>query len=376
MKIATNVHRDAFGGITISNLALFDWLEDKDDTIVGIEYITTRHILGAVIFRRYLPSFFKHHVINGIDIIPKHSWETSFRLRKRWDILVETTKRVLRDEQPDVVLINGTYYAPWILMQAAKELGIPIVVRYAGVLQREIMHKSYLTRKRLLKYERQIAEIANAIIFPSALCQRVVENEVLGHKVHHGTIIPNPTKLQTLGRRRRSTRFTIAAIGRWTPIKNFQAYVKLHEQLLKERWPHRAMLVTSFRDDKFNLPETLEFVDPMNQEDLRAFYRSVDLVVVTSRFETFCNVAAEAVICGTQVLVSEQVGFAEVLRKAGLGRMVIPSFDEPAQVTKAVKELARTRLTAKERLTVAKMLDPQDVHEDIITVLESVLRQH
>lgn len=58
MKIATNVQRDAFGGITISNLALFDWLQDKDMTIVGIEYVNARHFMGAIIFRHYLPSFF------------------------------------------------------------------------------------------------------------------------------------------------------------------------------------------------------------------------------------------------------------------------------------------------------------------------------
>ena len=185
MKIATNVHRDAFGGITISNLALFDWLEDKEDTIVGVEYVTSRHIQGAIIFRRYLPSFFSHHIISGIDIIPRYSWEKVSRLRKRWDILVETTKNVLRQEAPDLVLINGTYYSPWILAQAAHELGIPIVLRYAGVLQREVTQKSYFTKQRLLKYERWIADTADAIIFPSTLCKTVVENEILKKPVTH-----------------------------------------------------------------------------------------------------------------------------------------------------------------------------------------------
>ena len=136
MKIATNIHRDAFGGITISNLALFDWLEDKDDTIVGIEYLTTRAISGAVIFRRFDPSFFSHHIINGLDIFTKYPWTTTTRLRKKWAVLIEATKEVLRQTAPDVLLVNGTYFAPWILGQAAHELGIPIVLRYAGVLKR------------------------------------------------------------------------------------------------------------------------------------------------------------------------------------------------------------------------------------------------
>ena len=373
MKIATNVQRDAFGGITISNLALFDWLEDKEDTIVGIEYVTSRHIQGAVIFRRYLPSFFSHHIISGIDIIPRYSWEKVLRLRKRWDILVETTKNVLRQEAPDLVLINGTYYSPWILAQAAHELGIPMVLRYAGVLQREISRKSYFTKKRLLKYERWIADAADAIIFPSTLCRRVVEREILKKSVEHGVVIPNPVKAGSLRGRKRSGRYTIAAIGRWTSVKNFEAFTALHDALRRKRWPHRAIIVTSYRDERFTATETIEFKKPMSQEQLGAFYRSIDLLIVPSHFETFCNVAAEAVVHGTSVLVSEAVGFAEVLRKAGLERMVIPSFDDPEAVAAAVKKIAKTKLSKDEREAVIKLLDPQEVHQRILTVLGGVL---
>lgn len=375
MKIATNVHRDAFGGITISNLALFDWLEDKDVTVVGIEYIHARHFLGAIIFRHYLPSFFTHHIINGIDIIPHLSWETTWNLRKRWDVLIETTKDVLKKEAPDVVLVNGTYSFPWILAQAAHELGIPLVLRYAGVLQKEIGNKGYFVRKRLLKYERWISSVASAIIFPSTLCRRVVENEILLRPVKKGVVIPNPVTSKGILRARsvRKGRYTIAAIGRWTAVKNFQAFLTLHDALQAEQWPHRAIMVTSYWDERFGISETIERRDPMGQEDLRAFYRSVDLVVVSSHFETFCNVAAEALVHGCAVLVSENVGIAEVLRRAGLGRMVIDSFDDPIVVVAAVKKLAKAPLTKKEHSAILKMLDPQEIHENIVEVLERVL---
>ncbi len=375
MKIATNVHRDAFGGITISNLALFDWLEDKEDTIVGVEYVTSRHIQGAIIFRRYLPSFFSHHIISGIDIIPRYSWEKVSRLRKRWDILVETTKNVLRQEAPDLVLINGTYYSPWILAQAAHELGIPIVLRYAGVLQREVTQKSYFTKQRLLKYERWIADTADAIIFPSTLCKTVVENEILKKPVTHGVVIPNPVKASSVRGRKRSGRYTMAAIGRWSSIKNFEAFIGLHETLLNRRWPHRAIIVSSYKDERFPIPETVEFKASMSQDDLQALYRSIDLLVVPSHFETFCNVAAEALVHGTSVLVSENVGFAEVLRKAGLERMIIQSFDDPTVVVAAVKKIAKTKLSKKERDAVAAFLDPQEVHQKILAVLSGVLKR-
>lgn len=373
MKIATNVHRDVFGGITVSNLALFDWLKNREDTIVGIEFVNARHFLGAVIFRHYEPSFFSHHIVNGIDIIPKMPWDKRGDLRKRWNVLIETTKDILRKETPDVVLINGTYFVPWILAIAAQEVGIPIVLRYAGVLKKEIAHKSFLVRRRLLKHEREIVSCADAIIFPSALCRRVVEEEVLKADVRRGIVIPNPAAAEATAPRRARERYTIAAIGRWTPIKNFSAYVALHEELLHQRWAHRAVLVTSTVDERFRIPETIERKEPMSQEELRAFYRSVDLLVVPSHFETFCNVAAEALVHGTSVLVSERVGFSEILHKAGLGRMVVPSFDDPIVVAKAIKKLRMKRLTKRERERVIDLLEPSQIHDDILRVLRGVL---
>lgn len=373
MRIATNVHRDAFGGITISNLALFDWLADKSDTIVGIEIVTARHVLSPVIFSHYLPSFFKHHIISGFDILPRFSWEKMGNPRKKWNILVEITKEILRDEAVDIVLINGTYNAPWILAQAAHELGIPFVLRYAGVLQREISHKNFFIRKRLLQYEKWLAITASAIIFPSDICRKIVEKEIINGRAKNWSVIPNPVKKRKRNVLRRNGRYTMAAIGRWTPIKNFQAFVALHNELLREKWQHRAIIVTSYWDEKFGLPETIERKNPMSHEDLLKFYRSVDLIAVTSHFETFSNVAAEALVSGTSVLVSKNVGISEILIKAGLKRMVIDSFDNPAKVAEAVKQLSKKRLSEKEIKAVAFMLEPQNIHQRIVDVLHKVI---
>ncbi len=375
MKIATNVHRDAFGGITISNLALFDWLEDREDTIVGIEIIRGRHILGPVIFRHYSPSFFIHHIINGLDILSSCSWEKGGNMRKKWDILIETAKDILRLESPDVLLINGTYNTPWILAQAAKELGIPIVLRYAGVLQKEINHKNFIIKKRLLVYEKWLASNATFIIFPSEICKKIVEKEILGFSVKQSMVIPNPAITTQTDIKKQNGRFTLAAIGRWTPIKNFQAFIALHKELLYQDWPHRAVMVTSHWDEKFGIPETVERKEPMSQDNLFKFYHSINLLVITSNFETFCNVAAEAVVNGTSVLVSKNVGFSEILIKAGLKRMVIDSFDDPVKVAKVVKKIAKIKLTQKEIKKVASLINPQIVHKRILNVLDSVIKR-
>lgn len=373
MKIATNVHRDAFGGITISNLALFDWLEKKQDTIVGIEILVNRHFLGPIIFRRYEPSFFKHHIINAIDIIPKYSWEKGGNMRKKWSALIETAKEILRLESPDILLINGTYHTPWILAQAAKDLGIPIVLRYAGVLQKEISNKNFFVRKRLLSFEKWIASSASAIIFPSELCRRTVEKIIFEHPIKHSHIIPNPVIKHFAKKPHGDGRFTIATVGRWAPVKNFKSFIALHEKLLKENWPHRAIMITSFRGKVTDLPETIEQRPPMSHDDLIKFYQSIDLLIVPSHFETFCNVAAEAVAAGASVLVSKNIGFSEILIKAGLKRMIVNDFNNTQETASAVKNIPKKKISRAEAKKVIALLEPGRIHKNILNILKHVI---
>lgn len=381
MVIATNVNRDAFGGITISNLALFDWLENKEDSIIGVEFFVSRRTTAALVFRRYDPVFFQHHIVNALDIFARDPWYaigSERSLRKKWAVLVDTTKAILREGKPDVVLVNGTIFSSWIMKAAAQELNIPIVVRYAGVLKKETTEFGFFARRHLMRHEQSIAQSAHTIVFPSTVCREVVETEIIGKTLKDAVVIPNPAERGVpVPKRRKASVYTIAAVGRWTSVKNFPAFVALHRELLRSRWKHQAILVTTSADRAREVaPKTMKIRPAMDTAQLRAFYRSVDLVVVPSHFETFSNVAAEALLLGTPVLVSEQVGFADILKAAGLKRMVIPSFEDPAVVASAIKKLAKTKLSAKERAEVARLIDPQRVHDRLLRVLRSAQANH
>lgn len=380
MRIATNVHRDAFGGITISNLALFDWLSSREDQILGIEFTNQRSMQGAYMFRRYDPTFFQHHIINGFDIFDKYPWHTvsgEARLRRKWNVLIEETKRILREQQADVVLINGTYFAPWILAQAASDLHLPIVLRYAGILKREVAESPALDRWRLLHHERSIARQADALIFPSQLCRGIVEKEILERPTTQGFVVPNPVTVP-VRRRSRSTASTraIAAIGRWARVKNFQIFADIHLTLLRQRWTHKAYLVTPSRNVSSIIPQSITLIPPMNQEDLDRFYSEIGLLIVPSHFETFCNVAVEAVLRGTPVLISEQVGAADCLRAAGLERFVIPSFSDIALATKTVKRLCGSKISSQEKKLLKDILDPHRVHSELLNIIKQTVKRH
>jgi len=77
------------------------------------------------------------------------------------------------------------------------------------------------------------------------------------------------------------------------------------------------------------------FAGPLYEESKKAALVDADVFVLASRYENFGNSAAEAVACGTPVVVSDRCGIAELVdRRAGL----VTGYDARA-VAQALNEL-------------------------------------
>lgn len=378
MKIATNVERQIFGGIATSNLALFRSLEASGHTFVGIELPRERSIKGATMFWRFSPDFFQHRIIQVPEIWESFDIGTCQNLsevKKFWALAITLATQLLKTEAPDVVLLNGTYIVPWVLLQAAKSLKIPVVLRYAGVLTIETQNmQNEHAREMYRLLEKSFVPNVEHCIFPSLVAKRVVEEVVTGGSIENAVVLPNPVFVPSSYSHHRPRTPIIAAVGRWARVKNFQGFFRLHKQLLKDEFAHRAMLITNHDSSSF-VPKTVEQIPIMEQEQLWPFYTHLSLLVVPSTFETFCNVAAEALLTGTPVLVSETVGFAEVLNKFGLQNMVVPSFDDAQLISDRARQLSLSRVSYWKRRAIAKYLDPNRVHGQIVDVLKMVVKK-
>lgn len=375
MKIAVNVSRDRFGGITTSNSMLFDALDAGRDAVVGVELTSRRAFPGATLFWKYQPHFFHHHVVNCFDLMqPKlvRRGDSLASFAKRWKPAVDAVVDILRREAPDVVLVNGTFFVPWVLARAARKLKLPIVLRYAGVLRRETSHFSPAVQRTFREMERDIVRASRRIVFPSDLCRRVVEQEV-STDLPEWSVVYNPVHPTRGSRPPESGSHDIATIGRWVPIKNFGAFFDLHAALKKEKWPHRAFLVTTHGRSK-GIPRTVTRIPPMDHEQLWRFYDTLGLLVMPSHFETFGNVAAEALARGVPVLVSRNTGFAEVLDAVGLGEMAI-DFDDVAKVAERAKALCGKRVPPSKLSALRKMLDPNVSRDRIMAVLREIAEE-
>lgn len=379
MKVAINVSRESLGGITTSNLNLIKHLYQDNHEVAGIELNAQRQMKGASLYRQFDPSLFDHNIVNIhelklLDIVRKS--KNIQDVAKHFSEVVAMTVNILKQTKPDVVLVSGTFYIPWLISIAAKKLKIPIVLWYSGVLTKET--ETYETHSRNIFKQMEIQVIKNAdkIIYPSKICQDIVLKNVLRTIKQDSYIIPNPVSRHFSDSPiiNFSVTRSIASVGRYVPVKNFDLFFDLHKLLLKQKWNHECSFVTGTDRKRIKkLPKTVAVLPPMKESGLKEFYASQGLIVCPSLFETFGNVAMEAACMGVPVLVSDTMGCAEVLKKAGLENMVM-SFNDKEEVVARIKELCGQAILPKQLNNLRKVLSPDLVHTKITSILQSCVK--
>lgn len=379
MKIAINLTRESVGGITTSNLNLINYLYRNNYEFVGIEMNSRAYMKGPTVYRHLDPELFDHNIINIhqlplSDVLKKSNSLND--VKKAFAESIKYARKIIRQTKPDVVLLSGTYYIPWLLSIAAKKEKVPVVLWYSGVLIKETEDMSEKNRLIMLDMEKAINKNASKIIFPSLLCKKAVEKEVTLKKIDDSYIIPNPVSNTFIDpvALDMSIERRISAVGRYVKIKNFDVFFAIHQELKKRKWRHTASFVTNLDADLKKMPRTIEKLPPMTSVGLKKFYLSQGLVICPSTFETFGNVAMEAVCLGIPVLVSDNMGCAEILKKVGLENMVI-SFSNIKAVADRVQELCGQSILPRQINALKSTLDNDLICEEVRGVIEGVFEK-
>jgi glycosyltransferase involved in cell wall biosynthesis len=219
--------------------------------------------------------------------------------------------------------------------------------------------------------EKDMNSLVSGTIFPSQLCREAVESEVIGGASARGRVIPNPVRLPLL-KERQSGQRQIAMVARCSPIKNVEAFFRLHETLLAEGWEHKASLVSEKTGDT-KIPASIEILAPMPYEALCDFYQQQGLLVASSYFETFGNVPMEALCLGTPVLVNRNMGSAEILSACGFEEMIC-DFSDTAKVAVQAKALCGQSLDPEKVAKAREILDPGRINKEISDYLSSAIK--
>lgn len=292
-------------------------------------------------------------------------------VRKKYASVIAAYREAIRKEKPDLVLINGTYYRPWCLFVAAEYESIPMVLHYHGVLSKEIEGWLPKDRKILNEMEKSFDRDNLFYIFPSNITKRVVENEIFGHKVEKSFVLPNPVPLHFFSNSVCGNKINVGIVSRWVKVKNVD-FCETLAKYNKDRGGRFVINVVTDLDKKNslykNLSKDIKFYSPRSNKRLLDFYKNMGVIISPSYFETYGNVAKEALAAGVPAIVNPNMGVAETFKKLGLGHWV-SNFSSVKEIYNKIENIIGSKVKDGVRLKIKEMYSPEKVFNKMISIL-------
>ncbi|HVS80044.1 MAG TPA: glycosyltransferase family 4 protein [Candidatus Paceibacterota bacterium] len=272
-----------------------------------------------------------------------HTAKSLDDVRTAYASVTDAYYEAIEKVRPDVILVNGTFFLPWCLLQAALRYGkARIVLHYHGVLTKEVEHWKEEDAKQLFhKMEREFDRPEVSYVFPSRHAKRTVEREVYNHPVRRSIVLPNPVSKSFFRAPKRRKNPVIGMVSRWTKVKNPSFLISLARYSKKTDSGYEIHAITDIKPHMPDYRKVLSLItlfSPVENHRLPAFYRNLGVLILPSHFETYGNVAQEALATGVPVLVSSKAGVAETLKNVGLSDWVI-DFSSPEKVLEKVEEV-------------------------------------
>lgn len=256
-------------------------------------------------------------------------------------------KQVIQIEKPDVVMAEGTFYAPWMLHRVAEEMGIPSIVAYAGILTKEQEGAPEPQSTVFRQLEQDFNKKEDFYTFPSDLTKREVE-KIFGREIDSSLVIPNGIATEFFGKPHNAKDpKLIGFVGRNHPVKNLGFLVYLAEELNSSEGYSIAAVSDVNYDDPLRKDlekKGVRIIPPMNTVALKEFLSNAGVIISPSHFETFGNVPMESLAAGTPAIVSRKMGVAEVFDDIGLEHLVLDDFGSPAEVAETVRAVSGSNI--------------------------------
>ncbi len=344
MKIATNISLSPIGGITRRVKEMQRKINECDDThrLVTIEI----HPYQRLTVENKHSKIYKIPLPDSITLDSIYKGLRSLEgLQQRFEPTIQEIERILDSEKVDVVLSEGTYYAPWCLYQASRRAHTPLVILYAGILKYETRHYPEEIRKILVEMENNFINPLFMYIFSSNLTRTAVEKEY--GQLQRTKIVPNGISREFFQLEPKPDFGGIGFVGRATKTKNPEYLIMLREEMRRQKVNMDIYMVSNFSDMNWLKKKLsragIKMLSIMDTPRLRNFYRDRGIIISPSLFETYGNVPIESIATGTPALINNNMGVAEIFKKHNLDSYII-DFNDVHDVVSAIERYKNHRI--------------------------------
>lgn len=376
MKILTNIQSVQVGGISQSVSSFLQFIEknnDSDINVIGVDiirkYSSDDQIISTRKSRNKITIITKtvfckeiHSVLLGINSLKD--------LEKEYQNIIDTFKKIILLEKPDLIVLNGTYFIPWCLYLAAKTFKIPVLLHYHGIITKETENWDVHSHLLMKQMEQTFDNSRIQYIFPSSLAKEVVENQVFGHKISHSAILPNSIPAHFFEINSKSKSKNIGIVNRWTAIKNPKFVTEFAKYNHGKSGAYKINLVTdvgSIRMQDRRKLKTVTLHSGMSPINLGKFYGEMGAILCPSIFESYGNVPQEAVASGTPALIGNNMGIAEMFRSLGLEDFII-DFSSLKNVFEKVNEFSNQSVNKDIRNNMKNELSSDKLNTKLLNI--------
>ncbi len=381
MKILTNIQSVQLGGIAQYNALFQQFLEKHKQTdihLIGVDIVKKSSSSKESVHKRYtegeITTITQEVQMRRLqDVLP--NIKSVKDLANEYKDIIKMFTKIIKADQPDLIVINGTYFIPWCLYLAAKSFSTPIILHYHGIITKETETWEPHPRLLMKQMEQTFDNSRLHYIFPSNLAKEIVENEVFGHPIYQSAILSNPIAANFFDVNALGGTRNIGIVARWTDIKNTNFIKKFADLNKKNHNFFKISMVTDIGqipDQDRGISKTISLYLPMTTYELGKFYGTMGVIICPSTFETYGNVPQEAIATRTPALIGSGMGITEVFRREGLSYL-ITDFISTEDVFEKVKEVIKLGISDKTRRRFKKTLSSDHIYPQLLNIYKSVI---
>jgi glycosyltransferase involved in cell wall biosynthesis len=290
------------------------------------------------------------------------------------------------------------------LLQAEKELGQTDMIVFQNLCRTPLLVLiGFLKQKKFALFEHYSGWITGNFRFTDKLfmplyklatkkaCAVLVVSKFLQQKMEsfgiaaNYLVVPNIVPISSApANKEQSETKTILYVGAFREwIKNTSLLIRAASELKKKRSDFKVVLVGGGEDEEklkklvkeLQLDDVVEFKGVLPPDKMAELYAVADVVVVTSKVETFSVVAAEAMGSGVPVITTKCGGPEEFISK---NEGIVLDGYEPNELAEALESILSGRISFDRKKIIkkaAQLFSAEQVGKELFKILSSCLIQ-